>query len=210
MAALFWEAKALIGLGRLAEVNARIAEGARVPVEASGPVLLDLLVEIGRDLRAHGYRKEARAFFERGTRWIESRPAAEQGDLRGDLAQLLSDAEHYDQAWLIVKQLAAERPDDVDLQASLGAVAARRSDLKEVTRIDRWLAGRNGPYLRGWPTFQRARLAAILGDTARAFRLYRQAVGEGNWLRLDRMHADPDFESLRDYPPFQEFTRPRD
>jgi tetratricopeptide (TPR) repeat protein len=209
--ALICEARALVGLGRLAEVNARVDEATRVPLEAPGgrsPV--DVFFDVGRDLRAHGHRQEARALFEQGIRWIEARPAAEQRDRRDYLAALLDGAGRYDEVWPIVKQLAAEKPDDVDLQAWLGTVAARRGDRKEVARIDRWLARRQGPYLNGYHTFQRARLAAVVGDRERAFQLYHQAVEEGASRHFDDVHADPDFESLRDYPPFQELTRPKD
>jgi len=216
--ALICEARALVGLGRLAEVNARVDEATRVPLEAQGGRSpLDVYFDVGRDLRAHGHRQEARALFEQGIRWIEARPAAEQRDRRDYLAALLDGAGRYDEVWPIVKQLAAEKPDDVDLQAWLGAMAARRGERKEVARIDRWLARRQGSYLNGYHTFQRARLAAVVAtasgrrrDRERAFQLYRQAVEEGAWLHFDDVHADPDFESLRDYPPFQELTRPKE
>jgi hypothetical protein len=98
-------------------------------------------------------------------------------------------------------------------RAMLGAVAAHLGDRREVARIDRWLAGRRGPYLSGSHTFSRARLAALVGDRDHAVELYRQAVDEGfccTYYVGDGVHADPDFESLRDYPPFQELTRPKD
>ncbi len=59
-------------------------------------------------------------------------------------------------------------------------------------------------------TLERARIAALLGDREEAMTLLQQAIdkaanyGFGVWL-----HRDMDFESLRDYPPFQEFTRPK-
>jgi tetratricopeptide (TPR) repeat protein len=207
--ALRYEATALVGLGRLADVNAVVEEMARMP---QGSELWWHLVEVGLDLRAHGYRKEAQALFEQGIRWIEARPAAEQRDLRADLAGVLSFAGRYDEAWPILQRVALENPDEMDYQASLGTIAARRGDLKEVARIDRWLAGRKGPYLNGRHTFYRVPLAAILGDRDRAVQLFRQAVEEGfgRFVELDGIHANPDFESLRDYPAFQELIRPKD
>jgi TolB-like protein/tetratricopeptide (TPR) repeat protein len=163
-------AVALVGLGRLAEVNAVVEEMGRMPQEVGGQGGLSayLLDVVGRELRTHGYRKEARALFERGVRWIETRPAAEQRDLRGDLAVLLYDADRWEQARQLLKQLAAKTPADMDLQAKLGAIAAHRTDRREVARIDDWLAHRTGRYPRGAPTLHRARLAAILGDRDRA------------------------------------------
>ena len=213
MAAL--EARALGALGRLAEANAVVDEITRMPLEVrteSG--LSGAMDAIGVDLRAHGYRKEAEGVFERGIRWIKARPAAaEQRDLRWNLAALLYDGGRWDEAYPILKQLVAEMPNDMDVQAAYGAVAAHLGDLKEVARIDQWLAGRKGPYLNGMPTFHRTRLATILGDRDRAVALFRQALDQGYdgiYGYGYGVHADPDFESLRDYPPFRELIRPKD
>ncbi len=202
-----WEACALVGLGRLAEVNVVVDQMARMPqVDLVSQVYslawyMDL---IGRDLRAHGYRKEARALFERAIRWHEARPAAEQHDFRDVLARALYDAERWDEARQILRQLTAETPEELELHAMLGAAAARLGDLAEVARVDRWLAAQKRPYLNGEHTYHRARLAAILGDRDRAVALYRQAVDEGFGFRSSYgVHTDPDFESVRGYPPFE-------
>jgi tetratricopeptide (TPR) repeat protein/predicted Ser/Thr protein kinase len=205
------EARAFVGLGRLTEVDARLDEMLHGPPETEGYTLPFWIDQVGRDLRAHGHRPEARVVFERGIRWCKERPPREQRDLRGDLALLLDDAERWDEAWPILKQVTTENPDDVGLQGALGALAAHRGDRGEVERIDGWLAERKGPYLKGEPTFERARIAAVLGRRERAVELYRVALDQG--FGIDEgfgVHADPDFESLRDYPPFQELTRPKD
>jgi tetratricopeptide (TPR) repeat protein len=216
MEVLGWEAHAFVGLGRLTDVNALVDKAARVPLEVPQVQagLVSFLTDVGRDLRAHGYPEPARAVFERGIHWIKAHPATEQRDpgLQADLSGLLYDAQRYEEAWPILQQLAAKAPDELDLQAALGAVAARRGDRKEVARIDHWLAQRTGRYLKGAHTFNRARLAAILGDRDRAVELYRLALDQGYALDQGGYfgHADPAFESLRDYPPFQELTRPKD
>jgi tetratricopeptide (TPR) repeat protein len=123
---------------------------------------------------------------------------------------LLDDADRWDEAWPILKQVAAENPDDVGLQGALGALAAHRGDQREWVRIDRWLAEQKGPYLNGGPTFWRARIAAVLGDREQAVDLYRLALDQG--FGIDGgygIHSDPAFESLREYPRFQELTRPK-
>jgi len=212
------QAEALVGLGRVAEVNAVVDEMARVPLEVEQDALLSVqLAFLGRDLRAHGYRQEAQAVFERGIRWthavIKTRSPAEQRELRLGLAALLYDAERWDDAKQILTQLAGETPDDIGVRARLGAVAAHRGDRREVARIDRWLAKRQDLYLGGEPAFDRARLAAILGERDRALELYHQALDQAYALRQKGygvFHPDPDFEALRDYPLFRELTRPKD
>jgi tetratricopeptide (TPR) repeat protein len=214
---LHFEARALVGLGRLADLNAVIEEMARMPAEVSRVQNLTGFPDaVGCELRAHGYRKEAQALFEWGIRWIRARPAVEQQrdpELRYALATLLYDRERWDEARQILKQLAAETPSEMAYQGMIGAVAARQGDRREVARIDRWLARRTGRYLNGEHTVYRARLAAILGDRDHAVELYRQALDQGydeTYGAGFGVHADPDFESVRDYPPFQELVRPKD
>jgi len=191
---------------------------ARAPLEVKQDALLSIqLAFLGRDLRAHGYRQEAQAVFERGIRWthavIKTRSPADQRELRLGLAGLLYNTERWDDAKQILTQLAGETPDDIGVRARLGAVAAHRGDRREVARIDRWLASRQDRYLHGEPAFDRARLAAILGERDRALELFRQALDQAYALRQEGygvFHPDPDFEALRDYPLFQELTRPKD
>jgi TolB-like protein len=205
---LSFEARALVGLGRLAEVNARVEEMLRVPQEArqdQGAVFA--IDEIGRDLSAHGHREEAKLVFERGIRYYEALPPAAQADQRMDFAQILYDLGRWTEVLPIMQQ------NDLDTRATLGAVYARLGDRRAVAQVDRWLAARHGPYLNGGNTRARARLAAILGDRERAVALLHHALDEGAFLDGGHglgLHSDPDFESLRDYPPFQELTRPKD
>lgn len=207
------EAYALVGLGRLAEAKELLDEMMRLPLEVSQVGWLSLHLDwVGRDLRAHGYRQEAQAVFDRGIRWIRAKSAGnEDSQLKVDLAQLLYDAERWDDARQVLKQLSTERSEDIRVKAMVGAVAARQGNQRAVVRIDRWLAEQKGPYLNGAHTYARARIAAILGDRDRAVELYRQALDEGAGLEGGYgVHSDPDFESVRDYPPFQELTRPKD
>jgi tetratricopeptide (TPR) repeat protein len=206
---LSFEARALVGLGRLAEVNARVEEMLRVPQEArqdQGAVIA--IDEIGRDLSAHGHREEAKLVFERGIRYYEALPPAAQADQRFDFALILYDLGRWTEALPIMRQ-----QNDLGTRTAFGAVYARLGDRRAVEQVDRWLAARHGPYLNGGHTRARARLAAILGDRERAVALLRQALDEGAFLDGGHglgLHSDPDFESLRDYPPFQELTRPKD
>jgi TolB-like protein/tetratricopeptide (TPR) repeat protein len=230
--AIWGEARALVGLGRLAEVDRRVAEILALPeeLEISGGVpgwpetggKSEALDDIGRDLRAHGHPAEARALFERALRYeyeIRRQSHAEPG---GQVALLLYDLGRWNEALPIVKRLAAKYADDVgrwDIAAhwTLGAVYARLGDRRGVEKVDGWLARRGrrseGASLNSSVHFERARLAAILGDRERAMTLLRRAVEEGAFLDEGHglgPHSDPDFESLRDYPPFKKLTRPED
>jgi hypothetical protein len=61
-------------------------------------------------------------------------------------------------------------------------------------------------------TFYRANIAALLGEKELAVRLLREAHTQGINFNLFHYHSEPnvmDLEPLYDYPPFQEFIRPK-
>jgi tetratricopeptide (TPR) repeat protein len=212
---LSFEARALVGLGRVSAVNARLDEMERASAPPDAPVSF-WIDNVGRELRAHGHGKEAKAVFERGLRRYRALPREQQQKNRGDLALFLDDVGRYDEAWPVLKQVAAENPDDVAWQGALGALAARRRDKPEVQRIDRWLADRKGglPFGAGGAgdaALWRALVAAAGGDRDQAVAQYRVALERGaeEDLRYSA-HADSRFESVRDYPPFRELTRSKD
>ncbi len=54
----------------------------------------------------------------------------------------------------------------------------------------------------------RARIAAVLGQHERAVQLLREAISQGfRWDFRWGGHLETDFESLRDYEPFQELVK---
>ena len=89
----------------------------------------------------------------------------------------------------------------------------------EALRISRWIEGLHRPYLYGYDTLWRARIAALLGENERAMTLLHAAFGQGlkfvgtftsdapartfgPWL-----HRDIDLESLRHTPAWQQLIQ---
>jgi hypothetical protein len=105
-------------------------------------------------------------------------------------------------------QLVIENPDNVDYKGYLGVVHARLGNVDEASSISDELGALDQPYLLGSNTLWRARIVAVLGDGEQAFELLRQAFAQGINYGL-WLHRDIDFESLRDYQPFQELMRPK-
>jgi hypothetical protein len=70
-------------------------------------------------------------------------------------------------------------------------------------RLARW------PVTSGGLTRWRASIAAALGHKARAVSLLQQAYEEGESYFL-WTHRAVDLESLRGYPPFEAFVKPKD
>jgi len=211
LATLRDELLALAALGRLREINRRLDEIPALPAhgyQKPGAVIRETALE----LRAHGYRDASRAVFEQSIGWLDSRPSEEQGTevARFERLQTLYAAGRWDAARALAEELVNERPDNMSYQGLLGALAAVRGDRRGAERADRVLAFRRQPFLRGRATYWRACVAARLGDRATAVSLLIQADAQGLPFSLYRwLHADPSLEGLRDYPPFQEFLRPK-
>ena len=87
-------------------------------------------------------------------------------------------------------------------------MAARRGDHEEARRISDGLSDLADPYNHGRHTYWQACIAAQLGERERAMLLLRDAFSQGRRFDL-WLHRDMDLEPLHDYPPFQEFLRPK-
>jgi hypothetical protein len=163
---------------------------------------------VALELRAHGHPAESQRVFDRVVAWYGE--AGINDATRDDFpcARPFFNSFYYtgrwDEARAGYEHLLAEDSASVKAHAALGALAVRRGDQAEAKRMDAWLALRTNP----GSSYARARLAALRGDRDEAVRLVRQALQHG--LRgLMFLHLDPDFESLRDYPPYRELIRPK-
>ena len=199
------ELRALAALGRTQDVDRAIDEC--IMIRSESGLLRWLILNTTYALRAHGHMQAAIALAERGIALHESRPAA---DHRYALAEFLYAAERWDEAGVLFEELAAEHPHDIEYRACLGTLAARRGDRADALAVSAWLERNEHPYFKGESTYRRARIAALLGERERAVELLREALAKGAWLFYDlQAHTDMDLEPLRDYPPFQEFMRPK-
>ena len=105
-------------------------------------------------------------------------------------------------------ELIREIPNNVEYRGYRAVSLAHLGRRDEAMAIDRWLEQIDRPYLSGAHTRWRAAIAAALGDRERALQLLHQAYDEG--MELDYYHhRDPEWESLRNYRPYQEFVRAR-
>lgn len=183
----------------------------------SGAVALTAALE----LRAHGHAEAARDMLEWAIRWYRTRPPEEAATAihRFRLARALCLTGQWDEAEGLLEGIAGDfrytaiwrwrSPDSVSVKGLLGVLAARRGDRAEALRLSSELQRLERHPVSGLnvPTWQ-ASIAALLEERERAVTLLRDAFAHGlvygTWL-----HADPDFESLHDYPPYQELLRPK-
>jgi hypothetical protein len=118
-------------------------------------------------------------------------------------------ADRCEEAYAIAKPLSEEFPEEVDRRGLTGVLAACNGDEEEALEVSRWLADLHTPYLRGYHTHWRSRIAGALGDGEAAVSLMQQAMAEGEGYPARPFHHLIEFEPLHDHPEFQELIRPK-
>jgi len=158
--------------------------------------------------RAHGHPEMAADFLNDIIEWYEVRPAEEKTTHRRDLAITLYYAERWEDSRTIFEEINIEYPDSLNVW--LGCLAARRGDRGEaLLRINR-LTEIHGTNKYDYGTLQhnQARIYALLGEKEQAVNLLQEAFRKGNYYGI-WLSRDFDLESLRGFPAFEEFARPK-
>jgi hypothetical protein len=167
------------------------------------------LIEASIELRARGQRQASLVFANRAVRWLLARSADNPGQSARDLAHALYLAEQWEESRQVYERLTQERPNNWGPRGMLGCLAARLGNRDEALRVSDDLAGYDGPRRRrAWRTYHRACIAALLGERDRAMSLLYEALDQG-LAEFTLLQREIDFESLHDYPPFQELLRPK-
>jgi TolB-like protein/tetratricopeptide (TPR) repeat protein len=198
---ILMEGRALAALHRTRELHRLLAS---LRDDDMNPPLLMRMA--GLELIAHGMPDPGTALLRRSLDWQTENPGSAASSIF--LADSYYHAGQHADAERLLLDLAARFPGAINVQGSLGAIAASRGDTAEATRIADWLASLEQPHLRGHNTYQRARIAALLGDRDQAVRLLGQAHREGFFLWTP-LHTEPAFAVLRDHASFRAFVRPK-
>jgi len=228
------EVGALVGLGQVREATALAEASDTLAVddaESWWPVWI--WIRLASELHAHGQPVAARPAAERAVAWAKRRPAEEQStdkrvsEMPGHLG-LLCDAlylsERWNEARAVCGRVAAKEPNDPGALARLASLAARSRDPRKAERyadqlskvqLPDWIftswSSSSAKVAAQYGQVARARIAAISGDRAEAVRLLQPVID--NFQIMDTpsyfLREDPDFDSLREYPPFKELVRPK-
>jgi len=203
------EMRALAALGRTEEIWKLYNEVSTLPRQG-GWTPGGILCNCAAEFRCHGFHDAYRQAIEKSIEWYTSRPDSEQQltNRQYRLASVYYTAEKWDKAKILFEALNKQFPDNLDYIGCLGTIAARTGDIAEAKRIADFFKNVNRPYLFGNHTYWRACIVSLLDEKEEAVRLLREALAQGVWY--ERIHADMDLESLRDYPPFQELIKPKD
>jgi tetratricopeptide (TPR) repeat protein len=220
-----YEARALVALGRIDDMEKLIEEMLTMSTHAypAGFLLRKgtpgyVMLAAAEELRAHGHREASLKMAVRAVEWYRSRigEEAREEDTRSGLGNALYQAQRWREANKIFAALAAENPRNVTYKGILGSLSAREGDRVKAIRITEELRGMEPLHLS---CFRSARILSLLGDSARALALLREAVAVGfggtNEPDLDMYgygfiyrHC-MDLEPLRGYPPFEELIKPK-
>jgi TolB-like protein len=196
--------RALAAVGGLRQLREHVDE-----ILASQTDVWDRVQPAVAALRAHGHRGLSLEIVEQAIGWQETRAAAGLTEALTDRAHALRYAERWLEARVLIDSASMEHPDRTMILGMQGTLAARLGAGGEAEEIDDELAAMaKRPYAFGHPTFWRAKIAALLGENDKAVILLRQAANE-TCCYYQLLPHDIDLEPLRDYPPFQEFLRPK-
>jgi hypothetical protein len=203
------ELYALAAMGRIDELRELIGEQTNFKNFGTPAYVRRIASE---ELRAHGHEDQAMALLDEAIRWYESQSPEKLDSLRGSYASTLSHARRWEEAKTIYEELAKKLPKDSaagwGYESVLGIIAARQGDRTRAKEVSERLKNLKLPYLFGANTYQRACIAAILGDKEQAVALLKESFLQGSEFGIG-VHKDFDLESLWDYPPFIEFLKPK-
>jgi tetratricopeptide (TPR) repeat protein len=210
---LFLEARALVGLGLPHEALARVTEMLGMPDSPNTVSRRYLAAATGAELRHHGYEPESEAALELAVRFHEPIPLYSSGRMYPNPEIFYGHTLYLAERWPEAERFFSEAgPLDAHRAGFLGLIAARRGDLDRAKEMEDWLQAH--PAERGHHLMYVARIAAVLGERARAVTFLGQAFDAGlhhpaandppghQWL-------DWDFESMRDYEPYRDLIRPK-
>lgn len=199
---VLWEARALIGLGRVDRALATIERGLTLTPQSWSPGYL--LLQVGLELRYHEYPQGAERALRRGLDWYRS--DAGDTDYRFSVGRALLWLDQADSAVAVFRDLAAEDPASLDRLGYLGLALAAAGQVEDARSVDARLAAWSDPYVRGMHLYWRAAIVAHLGEMERATALLRDAVSRG--VYFDLLHENEDLRPLWDFPPFRELLEP--
>jgi tetratricopeptide (TPR) repeat protein len=205
------EIRALIALGRLAEVDSLWNVFVSLPSQNVLPKWTgDVYRLAALDARAHGFPGPADTLLQRALEWYRELPDSALAEplQQYGLARTSYVGEEYDRAQRLFEGLARQQPDSIAYHGYLGAIAARRGDRARAERIAERLSELDRPLLHGAIPFWRGRIAAVLGDRERAVAQLNQAFAEGRRFDAD-LDVSVDLQGLRGFPPYESWLEPK-
>jgi tetratricopeptide (TPR) repeat protein len=207
---LLWlrgEVDVLAALGRIEALNGVLDE-----IESESAYPRQSLVEPLEVLHAYGHDEALQEIVQRVIGAFEARPAAEVAEQahRHWYGRALFLAGRRNDAQAVYDALVEETPSHLARRATRAFIAASRGDTTQALRDLEWFEQLEpAEAVVGQVLYRRGMIVGALGDLERATKLVRASYEERDW-RFTWLHRVWfEVAPLRDYPPFQEFMRPK-
>jgi TolB-like protein len=202
------EFEALAAMGQTDEIRSRLGELLALKGSQYLDGAPDALNSVAAVLRAHGHIAESVEVARRSETWIREHADSARA-LRGFLIDALYLQNRFAEVRTLCEEDLARTPNAKFSHYCVGATAARLHDRataeREISALERLAApGEYGPRTT---KELRAQIWALLGEKERAMSLLRDAYATG--AVFPKPEHEMDYESLRDYPAFKEFLRPK-
>jgi DNA-binding SARP family transcriptional activator/TolB-like protein len=201
--------RALAALGRTEDLAQEVGRTLAGDQDAEFDSAYRLLAGAA-ELQTHGHAQEADRLLA-STRLTDPTPPQAARTVEADRigVDLLYEAGRWADARQRYAQVLGRYPSDIESLTGVGASAARLGDRSEAARVDEQLAHWAQPFALGRNTYGRARIAAVLGDSAKAVALLERCFREGYpevsiWER--HVHSERDFGGWSAYAPFRTLT----
>jgi len=211
---LWLECQALVGLGRIHEVETLLDDADAPPVRAAdthGDFNPDgLLRNVGLELMAHGHREAGLAMLRRAEAWYSARALLwPPNDAERHQHMLTAqELESWADASAMAKSILRRAPNQSMELAIVGIAAAISGDSASARAQMTLLIQSDGAPDHARRLYEAAKIAARLGERDHAVELLRRAFASGQphtfWD-----HLATAFEPLRALPAYQELMRPR-
>ena len=202
---------ALAALGRLDDVNRVVDEALTVKFRSgmAGGTVLSVMTVAALELRSHGHREASIRMAERTIAWTQTRPPAEAAGAYSQerLMWALEMTDRWAEAKTIGDALLAKSPDDIERLGEVGWLAAHLGDTAQARQIAAKLRDRKPDCDDAYATFERAKIAAQLGEKREAMALLKDAASRG--YKGNIIDNEPGLEPLWGDPEFKEFIRPK-
>jgi len=203
------EVPALAALGRTEELDAHLREIRTMAPDLRSNVT-DVFCGAIYELRAHDHLDAALSVGRELLAWMAQKPARETTTKAARLERL--DALLATHRWADVRpladSLASEDPANVDVIGARALAEAETGDRAAALRSAALIVGGHNHCGTNAEADWRATIAAARGEKAEALADLEQGYPGGSVPNY-RWHRSILYEFMRDYPPFQEYIRPK-
>ena len=155
-----------------------------------------LALEAGSELWAHGDSAGMESLLHRAE--LAYRRSADSVGSQWGLMQVAAYKGAWSDAVMLGERLVQRDPTRTAYQGALGVALARVGNREQALKILDALARHEARYAFGVPQMEAARVAASLGDSAKAIGLIQAAYTKGYYFHLGP-HRDPALGTLRSH-----------